>query len=76
MMNYKESSKINLQEMQNFKSSNVKIGYSSRYLADSLFMSTINDLKSVGINNISYNSYNKSLPYFRNSNFRYETRFA
>ena len=61
----KESSKINLQEMQNFKSSNVKIGYSSRYLADSLFMSTINDLKSVGINNISYNSYNKSLPYFR-----------
>ena len=61
----KESSEINLKEMQNFESSNVKIGYSSRYLADSLFMSTINDLKSVGINNISYNSYNKSLPYFR-----------
>ena len=61
----KESSKINLQEMQNFESSNLKIGYSSRYLADSLFMSTLNDLQSIGINNISYTSSNISLPYFR-----------
>ena len=61
----KESSKINLQEMQNFESSNVRIGYSSRYLADSLFMSTLNDLQSIGINNISYTSSNISLPYFR-----------
>ena len=61
----KESSKINLQEMQKFESSNVKIGYSSRYLADSLFMSTVNDLQSIGINNVSYTSSNSSLPYFR-----------
>ena len=48
----KESSIINLQEMQNFESSDVVIGFSSRYLSDSLFMSTVNDLKSIGVNNI------------------------
>ena len=61
----KESKKINIQEMQNFESSNLKIGYSSRYLSDSLFISTVNDLQSIGINNISYTSSNSSLPYFR-----------
>ena len=61
----KESSKINLQEMQNFESSDVVIGFSSRYLSDSLFMSTVNDLKSIGINNVSYTQSNSSLPYFR-----------
>ena len=33
----KESSIINLQEMQNFESSDVVIGFSSRYLSDSFF---------------------------------------
>ena len=61
----KESTKINIQEMQNFESSDLKIGYSSRYLSDSLFISTVNDLQSIGINNISYTSSNSSLPYFR-----------
>ncbi len=61
----KESSIINLQEMQNFESSDVVIGFSSRYLSDSLFMSTVNDLKSIGVNNISYTQSNSSLPYFR-----------
>ena len=61
----KESSIINLQEMQNFESSDVVIGFSSRYLSDSLFMSTVNDLKSIGINNVSYTQSNISLPYFR-----------
>ena len=61
----KESSIINLQEMQNFESSEVVIGFSSRYLSDSLFMSTVNDLKSIGINNVSYTQSNISLPYFR-----------
>ena len=61
----KEFNKINLQEMQDFVSSDVKIGYSSRYLSDSLFMSTVNDLESIGINNISYTSTNITLPYFR-----------
>ena len=61
----KESIKINIQEMQNFESSDLKIGYSSRYLSDSLFISTVNDLQSIGINNISYTSSNSSLPYFR-----------
>jgi len=61
----KESSIINLQEMQNFESSDVVIGFSSRYLSDSLFMSTVNDLKSIGINNVSYTQSNSSLPYFR-----------
>lgn len=61
----KESIKINIQEMQNFESSDLKIGYSSRYLSDSLFISTVNDLQSIGINNISYTSSNISLPYFR-----------
>ena len=61
----KESIKINIQEMQNFESSDLKIGYSSRYLSDSLFISTVNDLQSIGINNISYASSNSSLPYFR-----------
>lgn len=61
----KESIKINIQEMQNFESSDVKIGYSSRYLSDSLFMSTVNDFESIGINNIPYTSTNISLPYFR-----------
>ena len=61
----KEFNKINLQEMQDFVSSDVKIGYSSRHLSDSLFMSTVNDLESIGINNISYTSTNITLPYFR-----------
>ena len=61
----KESSIINLQEMQNFESSDVVIGFSSRYLSDSLFMSTVNDLESIGVNNISYTQSNSSLPYFR-----------
>ena len=61
----KESSIINLEEMQNFESSDVVIGFSSRYLSDSLFMSTVNDLKSIGVNNISYTQSNSSLPYFR-----------
>ena len=61
----KESTKINIQEMQNFESSDLKIGFSSRYLSDSLFISTVNDLESIGINNISYTSSNSSLPYFR-----------
>jgi amidase len=61
----KESIKINIQEMQNFESSNLKIGYSSRYLSDSLFTSTVNDLQSIGIDNISYTSSNSLLPYFR-----------
>ena len=61
----KESSIINLQEMQNFESSDVVIGFSSRYVSDSLFMSTVNDLKSIGVNNISYTQSNSSLPYFR-----------
>ena len=61
----KESSIINLQEMQNFESSDVVIGFSSRYLSDSLFMSTVNDLESIGVNNISYTHSNSSLPYFR-----------
>ena len=61
----KESSIINLQEMQNFESSDVVIGFSSRYLSDSLFMSTVNDLESIGVNNISYTQSNISLPYFR-----------
>ena len=61
----KESIKINIQEMQNFESYDLKIGYSSRYLSDSLFISTVNDLQSIGINNISYTSSNISLPYFR-----------
>ena len=54
----KESSIINLEEMQNFESSDVVIGFSSRYLSDSLFMSTVNDLKSIGVNNISYTQSN------------------
>ena len=61
----KESSIINLQEMQNFESSDVVIGFSLRYVSDSLFMSTVNDLKSIGVNNISYTQSNNSLPYFR-----------
>ena len=61
----KESSIINLQEMQNFESSDVVIGFSSKYLSDSLFMSTVNDLESIGVNNISYTQSNSSLPYFR-----------
>ena len=61
----KESTKINIQEMQSFESSDLKIGFSSRYLSDSLFISTVNDLESIGINNISYTSSNSSLPYFR-----------
>ena len=61
----KESIKINIQEMQNFESSDLKIGYSSRYLSDSLFISTVNDLQSIGIDNISYPSSSSSLPYFR-----------
>jgi amidase len=61
----KESTKISIQEMQNFESSDLKIGFSSRYLSDSLFISTVNDLESIGINNISYTSPNSSLPYFR-----------
>ena len=61
----KESSIINLEEMQNFESSDVVIGFSSRYLSDSLFMSTVNDLESIGVNNISYTQSNSSLPYFR-----------
>ena len=61
----KESTKINIQEMQTFESSDLKIGFSSRYLSDSLFISTVNDLESIGINNISYTSSNSSLPYFR-----------
>ena len=61
----KESSIINLEEMQNFESSDVVIGFSSRYVSDSLFMSTVNDLKSIGVNNISYTQSNSSLPYFR-----------
>ena len=61
----KESSIINLEEMQNFESLDVVIGFSSRYLSDSLFMSTVNDLKSIGVNNISYTQSNSSLPYFR-----------
>ena len=61
----KESTKINIQEMQNFESSDLKIGYSSRYLSDSLFISTVNNLQSIGINNVSYTSSNSPLPYFR-----------
>ena len=61
----KESNIINLQEMQNFESSDVVIGFSLRYVSDSLFMSTVNDLKSIGINNVSYTQSNSSLPYFR-----------
>ena len=61
----KDSTKINIQEMQSFESSDLKIGFSSRYLSDSLFISTVNDLQSIGINNISYTSSNSSLPYFR-----------
>ena len=58
----KESTKINIQEMQNFESSDLKIGYSSRYLSDSLFISTVNNLQSIGINNVSYTSSNSPLP--------------
>ena len=61
----KESTKINIQEMQNFESSDLKIGYSSRYLSDSLFISTVNNLQSIGINNVSYTSSNSPLLYFR-----------
>ena len=51
--------------MQSFESSDLKDWFSSRYLSDSLFISTVNDLESIGINNISYTSSNSSLPYFR-----------
>ena len=66
----KESTKINIQEMQNFESSDLKIGYSSRYLSDSLFISTVNDLESIGINNIlkgydEFPKYDKLQNYFK-----------
>ena len=71
----KESTKINIQEMQSFESSDLKIGFSSRYLSDSLFISTVNDLESIGINNISYTSSNSSSILQGNSNLRYETKY-
>ena len=59
------SKKINFNEMKNLNTSEVKIGFSSEYLNNSIFINAVKDLNKIGIKTKSFEPKKIILPYFR-----------
>lgn len=57
---------INIDEMQSFDASNLRIGIFNRFIDDSLIKVAIADLNKIGVQIKSFNPDTSNLPYFRN----------
>jgi len=60
------SKDIDLTMMENFDASTIKVGFSSRYISDSIFNEAIKDLNLSGVKTVEYNPKSFTLPFFRN----------
>ena len=61
-----EANRININEMLDFNTSNIKVGLSNRYNNDSLIYNALQDLKKIGVKSVFYESNPYSIPDFRN----------
>ena len=59
------SMQIDLNKMKNFNLSKVKVGFSSEYINNSVFINAIKDLNKIGVKTKSFKSKEVTLPYFR-----------
>ena len=60
------SKDIDLTIMENFDTSTITVGFSSRSITDSVFNEAIKDLKLSGVKTVEYNPKSFNLPFFRN----------
>jgi len=61
-----EANRININEMLDFNTSNIKVGLSNIYNNDSLIYNALQDLKKIGVKSVFYESKPYSIPDFRN----------
>lgn len=61
-----EANRININEMLDFNTSNIKVGLSNIYNNDSLVYNALQDLKKIGVKSVFYESNPYSIPDFRN----------
>ena len=61
-----EANRININEMLDFNTSNIKVGLSNIYNNDSLIYNALQDLKKIGVKSVFYESNPYSIPDFRN----------
>ena len=61
-----EANRININEMLDFNTSNIKVGLSNIYNNDSLVYNALQDLKKIGVKSVFYESKPYSIPDFRN----------
>lgn len=61
-----QANRININEMLDFNTSNIKVGLSNIYNNDSLIYNALQDLKKIGVKSVFYESKPYSIPDFRN----------
>jgi len=61
-----QANRININEMLDFNTSNIKVGLSNIYNNDSLIYNALQDLKKIGVKSVFYESKRYSIPDFRN----------